>query len=182
MALCIPDEAIASHWSAALRASRRRRPLEDFLRARGLSVASHGPTREADNLICASLHFLECGLQAHAAGQALPAPAATHYIALAQIGAAVAESLSTLIDRQAYWSIAASAAITDWLAARMGGPAAARMAVTAARRCAGRPRTGVADARLRAIKERVIRAVTHDEGGHAAAAAAVIAEAIAAIP
>jgi hypothetical protein len=135
MAVVFPDERIAHLWNGALQASLRRAPLEAFLRAHDLKVASRGPARDTDNISRAALLVLRMALERRdAKARALNLPQCAF---IAQVDCCLCESMAVLIEEPHSWRVAALVSTTQFMRSSLGLLAAATLAAAAAREFRG---------------------------------------------
>jgi hypothetical protein len=106
VAIVFPNEAIARRWNGALQARLRRAPLEEFLRARSLTPAAVGIAQDTDDLIRASVHLVEDGLELYFKDRR-DELSRSQYPFIGYLACGVSHSLSTLILQPSAWRIAA---------------------------------------------------------------------------
>jgi hypothetical protein len=136
MAVIFPSEKIAQHWNGALQASLKRAPLEKYLLARKLKVASRGPSRDSDNISRAAQWMLRMATGRLAGGMQALGMAQCAYIG--QVTCCVCDGLAALIGEPRSWRVAALVSTTQLMPRSLGLLAAATFAANSAREFAHR--------------------------------------------
>jgi hypothetical protein len=105
MAVVFPSKAIARRWDGALQARLRRRPLEKFLRTRGLApTAPPASAQDDDSLALATVFMIQQGLDQYLATEEL---AESHYAIVGRFACVISRSLAARIGEQSSWRIMA---------------------------------------------------------------------------
>ncbi len=105
MAIVFPPAKIARHWNGALDSSRKRAPLVEFLRHRGLKVAQPGPGRNSDNISRATLFIVNRALRVGIGDKQALNPA--QRLNVGQTACCICDCLASMIGDPNCWRVAA---------------------------------------------------------------------------
>jgi hypothetical protein len=153
MAIVFPPERIAQHWNGALEASRKRAPLEEFLRRHALKVAPPGATRNSDNISRATLFIMTTVLRRHRSEKNT---LKRQRDAIGQLTCCLCESLAALIGEPRSWRVAALTSTAQLIAPGFCSLAAASAAASAARDFTNRPRGAAGSQRLTTLASEAV--------------------------
>jgi ferric-dicitrate binding protein FerR (iron transport regulator) len=163
MSVVIPKASIRARWTDGHEARRRRHPLHQFLRARGLKVAHAGRSQDANNLIRATSYFLAAASCAFAADH-LDRPFSTRQCAILAVATcAVAAGLSAHIGRPQLWETVAMVSVADHFSPRLVDGAAVRLAVASTVRYGTRPDGNAESTLFGVLESQAVLAVARDD-------------------
>lgn len=182
MSIITPNAAIAERWTKAREAKILRRPLERFMRTRGLPVAEDEEGKVTLDVARVGAYFLEAAYSAYtlkhwAALPLLPRQASL----LAKSSFALAAALCELIGAPEHNQVAAALVVTDFFTPRYGTAVAARVSVEGMVWRALRSPQGLLDELLESIAVLCVQGIIEDDESCVRAASERLAERIAAI-
>jgi hypothetical protein len=177
-----PNAAIADRWTCAREAKILRRPLEQFLRSRGLPLAVQAQVQVLEDVARVGTYFLEAAYAAYAKDhwEALPLLPRQASL-LAKSAFALAGAVCELIGTPQHAQLAAAEVVTGFFTPRYGSRLAARVSVEGMVWCALRSPHGLLDQLLESIAVLSVPAITENNESCVQAASEKLAERIAAI-